>query len=422
MIRLGFYITLAILLALGAVWFADHPGLLQLNWQGWEVRMSVAMFILLGFLYTVLCWYLFKLYRWFRTDNPLMSPKRQASRREKGLAELDRGWSALSIHDKAAARNHGKKAQSLLPADNGPLRLLLKACTEKDQQKYLDKLNEDANSQMVALTFRLKKNLKDQNSTNACDILRQMHELNPENPWICKNIFDVSTRLGRWAEAAQKLHKLVKANVVTAHEQKHLAAALSHSQALEADIAGQKKHARDFAGQALKNDPGFVPAALLLARQYLADGNNARAGKVIERIWKGAAHPDLARFFLKLAPLESPSEKFRRIRKFADLNTDSPHSLHLRASVGVETEHWADAKQSLDKLVTAGTATSETFHLLARLERAQKQDEKAAAAHMARASNAAPDPTWHCTVCQETRENYTVNCPACHTFGGIRWP
>ncbi len=421
MIRLGFYITLAIIVALGAVWFADNPGALQVNWRGWEIRMSMAIYTLLVLLYTVLCWYLFKLYRWFKTDNPLMSPKRLASKRERGLAELDQGWSALSVHDNAAALKHGTKALSLLPTDKGPLRLLLKASPEKTQIKYLNMLDEDANSKILALTFRLEKELNNHNSKEAHNILLKMHKLSPDNPWICKKLFDVLTRLGRWAEAIQELNKLVKTKAMDGSEQKRLSAVLNYSQALEADLSGQKKAARDFTEQALKNDPSHIAAALFLARHHLAGDDKGRARKVTETIWRVAPHPDLAQFYLKLEPLESASEKFRRIQKFADLNSDHPHSLHLRAHVGLDTEHWADAKQSLDTLVKTDRVSRETYHLLARLEILQKQDKKAAEAHMVNAENACSDPTWQCNVCNISRENYTATCPTCHTFGGIRW-
>lgn len=418
MIRLGLYITLAIVVALGAVWFADHPGSIQLNWRGWEVRMSVAILCLLILLYTAACWYLFKLYRWFRTDNPLTSPKRLASRREKGLAELDLGWSALAVHDNTAALKHGKKARGLLPTDNGPLRLLLKASGD---EKYLDLLSATSGSQMLTLKFRLEQELKDQNSKNAHDILLKMLALSPNSPWINQRLFDILTRRSKWADADQELIRLIKSKVIDKDEQKYLTAVLCFCQALEADLAGQKKTARSFAEQALKKDPTFISAALLLARHHLREGDKGKAGKVIETVWKLAPHPDLGQFFLKLDPLESPSEKFRRLQKFTKLNADHRHSLHLLASVALDTEHWVDAKQSLDKLVQTEQTSRETYHLLARMEMLQKQDEKAAEAHMARAANATSDPKWQCDSCKGTRENYLATCPDCHTFGGIRW-
>lgn len=419
MIRLGLYLTLAIALALGAVWFADQPGSLQITWRGWEVRMTVAVFCLLALLYTLLCLSLYKLYRWFRTDNPLTSPKRQASRRKKGQAELDLGWSALCIHDQAAAIKHGKKARGLLPKENGPLHLLLAASGDADNQEYLDLLSDNPSSQMLALKHRLDRALADHETQNAHNILLKMQELKPTSPWISQRLFDILTRLGSWAEAAQELTKMAKAKTLEAPEQKRLSAVINYAQALEADLAGQKKSAHDFCRQALKNDPAFIPAALLLGRHHLAEGAPAKAAKAMQTIWKVAPHPDLAQFFLKLAPLESPSEKFRRIQKFTALNANHRHSLHFLAKVALDTDHWAEAKQALDSLVSHGQARAETYHLLARLERLQKQDETAAEAHMAQAAEMPEDPRWQCTACDTPRQNYTATCPTCHSFGQV---
>ncbi len=420
MIRLALYIALAIIIALCAVWFVDNPGQMQLNWHGWEVRMSVAVFCLLVFLYTVFCWYIFRLYRWFRIDNPLKSPKRLESRRQKGLAELDLGWAALAVDDKAAAIRHGKKAHKLLPMDNGPLRLLLKAGDSK-RDKYLTALQDNSATRIIALKARLEDETKQKNGQAALEILQEMRAARPDNPWIAGRIFDQFIRLGNWEEAAGELDRLVKAKAVDSPQQKHMTAVIKYNQAVEADLSGQKTAARDFARTALKNDPAFVPAALFLARDYLAQGDKSKARKVIEAIWKISPHPDLAQCFLDLDPMESPSEKFRRIRKLAGLNDASRHSLHMLAEVAMDTEHWAEAKSALNRLVTEGRESQETCHLLARLERLQKGDQAAAEEYMARKNHAAPDPAWQCSNCRTILEKYTSTCPNCQAFGRIHW-
>ncbi|MBL4803139.1 MAG: hypothetical protein JKY45_14740 [Emcibacter sp.] len=427
MIRLGLYITLAIFLALGAVWFADHPGVLQLNWRGWEVRMSVAILCLILLLYTAFCFFLFKLYRWFKTDNPLMSQQRQASRRQKGLLELDLGWSALAIEDRVAALKHGKKALGFLPTDYGPLRLLSKVDTEKNIQKHLQKLMEHAPTRMAALKSKFDQSCgqtgrrDNQKNQENLALLQEMQNITPGNPWIMRRLFDLYTRQEKWDDATAELGRMVKNKTVDAAEQKHLNAVICYSQALEANLANQKSTAQDFARKALKNDPAYVPAAILLGRQYLSLGDKTKARKVIEAIWKVAPHPDLSQFFLKLEPLESPSEKFRRIQKFTKLNADHLHSLHFLAKSALDTEHWTEAKQALNSLVTTGKAHQETYHLLARLEMMQKQDKTASNAMMARAQDVPADPVWQCDACHTRRENYSATCPSCHSFGQIKW-
>ncbi len=421
MIRLALYIILAIVFALSAVWFADHPGALQINWQGWEVRMSMAIFSFLVLLYSLSIWILFKLYRWFKTGNPLTSPKRQATRREKGLTQLDLGWSAMAVKDNATALKHGKKAQRLLgflAQDNGPLRLLLAASEGKEHQKFLTQSEQKPNMKLLVLKSRLDHETDEQ---KALDILQEMEKSSPANPWIKRQIFDRLTHLGKWVEAREELNKMTKAKMGDAAQLKSLTATLCYSQALEADIANKKTMAKNLAQESLKNNPSFIPAALLLGRFYLSQGDKTRARKVIEAIWKIAPHPDLGELFLKLDPMESSSEKFKRVQKLTKLNMGNINSLHFLAKVALDTEHWADAKQALDKIISAKMTTQETYHLLARLETLQKQDEAAAAAYLALADTAENKPNWQCDTCHHALQNYTATCPECHSYGHINW-
>ncbi len=428
MIRLTLYITLAILLALAAVWLADQPGHLLLTWRGWEIRMSVAIFCLLLLFYTAACWLLFRLYRWARRDNPLTSPRRQQSRRQKGLSALDLAWSALAVHDHDAAIKQGQKARSLLPGENGPLRLLLAAAKDpatgaedKAQADYLHQLSENPDSRLSALTWQLDQRLRAGDFAAAHDILEEMHDLRPKNLWIRRQIFDLLTRLGRWAEARDALKELARGRAVTAAEQKSLDAALCYSQAVEADLSGRKTAARDFARQALKADPAFVPAALLLARHHLAHNDKSQARKVIEAAWKKAPHPELGQLFLTLEPLESPSEKFRRLQKFCSLTADHPASLHLLAAVAIDTENWAAGKRALDRIQAQNQMRQESYRLLARLEMRQRQDPAAAEDLLARAESAPADPAWRCDACGAALETYAAQCPHCHAFGEVLW-
>ncbi|MCF8473421.1 MAG: tetratricopeptide repeat protein [Emcibacter sp.] len=421
MIRLCFYITLAILLALGAAWFTDNPGKLILIWQDFEIQLSVAVLFLLILAYTVCLWHLFKLYRWFKTDNPLKAPKRMESRRQKGLAALDLGWSALAVKDKTTALKQGKKAYVLLPDNNDVLRLLYEASPEADQHKYLDILKNNKNSQMLALKWSLDQALSERYIHKALTIIQEMQPLSPNNTWIMMTAFGILTRLGHWQDARNMLDRLFKARAMDRIKHDHLAAVLYYSQAMELDIAGKKPAAHDLMKNALKSDREFIPAALYLSRYYLAQNNKSRAEKIIEDIWKKAPHPELAQAFLKLEPLESGSEKFRRVEKFSRLNGNNIHSLHLLAKIALDTEHWSQAKVALDKLLNTKRATQETYHLLARLELLQKNDKQKADVHIASAKTAPSDPVWQCDNCNNELSHYAAICPQCHHYGQVKW-
>lgn len=317
MIRLGFYILLAVLLALGAVWLADHPGELLINWRGWEIRMPMAIFSLLALLYSLALWGLFRLYRWFRTDNPLASEKRRQSRRQKGRGKLDLGWSALAVEDKNAAVKYGRAALTLLPGNDGPLRLLARASDRKEQQKYINQLLNHPGSRLVALRHRFDQQSDDQNSRH--DTLLEMQAICPDNTWVRGRLFNNLARLGQWDDARGALKKMALDKTV----RRHLSATLNYCQALEADISGHKDTAIDLARRALKEDPALLPAALLLTRTLQGENQKRKAEKVIEAIWKIAPHPDLADLYRDLDPHISRDEQAVRMRRLKNHTPDA---------------------------------------------------------------------------------------------------
>ena len=47
MIRLILFLVLVALMATGLAWLADRPGELVVNWQGWELRTSVFLSVVM---------------------------------------------------------------------------------------------------------------------------------------------------------------------------------------------------------------------------------------------------------------------------------------------------------------------------------------------------------------------------------------
>lgn len=313
MIRLGFYIILAVFFALGAVWLADNPGEMLIHWRGWEIRMSMAIFFLIFLIYSLALWGLLRLFRWFRTGNPLTRESRRESRREKGMVKLNLGWSALAVEDKAAAARYAKAARKLLPDDFGPLRLLAQALP--DEPESPGRLYDNPDTRLLALKGQMVR--ADEKRTH--DILQEMQALSPKNPWITARIFDNLTRLGRWREAREILGKMKQDKSA----RNHLSATLNHCQGLEADISGHKKTAMDFARAALKDNAAFMPAALFLARALHGQGDKLKAAKVIETIWKIAPHPDLAKLYLDLEPHLDEAAREARRDKLKKINPDT---------------------------------------------------------------------------------------------------
>ncbi|MFC7048071.1 heme biosynthesis HemY N-terminal domain-containing protein [Emcibacter nanhaiensis] len=421
MTRLTFYIILGVLIALGAAWVVAQPGDMVLTWRSWELRMSFATLAIIGLLYSAALWLLCRFWRALRNVNPFNSPARQAARRRRGHAELDRGWSALALGDEVAALRHARHAKVDLPEENGPLLLLSHVEAEKRRVAILEDLRAKPETAPYALNTLLDEAMEEEDYVLALSLARELTALAPTNRRILKKLFDIEVHHGKWEAASETLKTARRNKALEAAEVAHLDALLSYVQGVEADVSGQRGDALDLALDAQKKDASFAPAAQLAARILLSRKDGGRARKVLEKAWKEHPLPELAELFLELEPMESPTERLRRVQQFIKLNPDHRESLLLLAGQAIEAQHWPEARQALDRLVKEDRATVRTYNLFARLEQKQKKDQIAAEKYLEKALTAKRDGHWHCSECGHQPRHYTANCPDCDQFDGLEW-
>ena len=127
MIRVLIYFAVVVLVALGVVWMADHPGTVLITFGGREIATSTlvgAIVLLVGAAVVAVVWSLLLLI--FRVPS-LMSGASRSRRRERGMTALSRGLVAIGTGDRAAALRHSAEADRCLRRE--PMVLLLKAQT-----------------------------------------------------------------------------------------------------------------------------------------------------------------------------------------------------------------------------------------------------------------------------------------------------
>jgi len=421
MIRLSLYICIGLIIALGAAWIAAHPGQILLQWQAWEIRLSLATFIALFILYTLGFFAVLRLLGAARHLNPLNSAARQEKRRLKGEQELASGWSALSIGDQNKAQKMVRRAKAHLGEQPSVLMLSSQAAEGEDKRKLLDQLNQHDDSRVFALRGLLDLARQKEDWPIALAYANELNDLVPGNKQVLKELLDLKVKSGQWTEATETLKAARKAKAFEMADADRLAAVLDYTRALEQDVAGHHQAGLDLAQSALKQDPSFMPAAHLAARIAIRLKDMNKARKIIEHSWKITPHPDIAELFLKLEPMENATERFRRVQKLTTLYADHPLSAHFLADVAIQAGHWPEARNALQSLINAKKASRKTYTLLAQLEEAQKQDSAAASKWRAKADNAKAEPTWTCYACQHTSPTYHQNCPNCGTFDGLRW-
>ncbi|NUB17333.1 heme biosynthesis protein HemY, partial [Azospirillum brasilense] len=116
-----FIIKVAIVVAI-AVWLANHPGTLAINWQGYVVETGIGIAILIGVAALAAGIVLYRLARAILGAPRNYGRYRRSRRRERGYQALTRVTVAVAPGDATPARAMARKAYGL--STEPPLTLL----------------------------------------------------------------------------------------------------------------------------------------------------------------------------------------------------------------------------------------------------------------------------------------------------------
>ncbi|MDR3498441.1 MAG: heme biosynthesis HemY N-terminal domain-containing protein [Parvibaculum sp.] len=404
------FLVIAALSAL-AIWLADNPGHLVLDWRGYEVRTSfvVGLLLLVGVALLVLLVYRL-------SAGLLRSPANVSSfldqrRRRRGFLALSRGMVAVAAGDAAEAKRHAAQARKLL--DETPLTLLLSAQAaqldgqEEAATKSFEAMLASPETAFLGLRGLFVQARRAGDRDRALDIARRAFRMRPKTAWAAEAVFEIETAEEDWASALRTLDAKLSAKLLARDEarrqrmvlltaQAMTAAEAARAQAGEAKRAAQEK-ALSLALQAVALDAGFVPAVALAARLCGLTGRVRKGAKLIEDAWALEPHPDLAEAFMDLVEGESGYDRFKRMRILAGHNRDHIESRIALARAAIGARDWLAARGALEGLVGEGAAEAPSqriCELMAEIEEGEHGNRGAAREWLARALHAPEDADW----------------------------
>ncbi|MCC3861868.1 tetratricopeptide repeat protein [Pseudemcibacter aquimaris] len=424
MIRLTIFTVIGISLALVAAWIAANPGDVLISWQGWEIRFSVAVSVMLLVLYTAALLFTLKILKWMNISALLGSPKRMVAKRAKADKMMDQAWGAYALDDYDNAIKHALRAKGAIGENTEILRFLASATEKlgKDKNPYFEKLALSEENQIWTGKIKLEKLIKNKNWPAATSLITTLREQAPKNAWLLEQYIYASARTGNWQETLDAIKVAEKQKgVISPATLKNIKAATEYALALEKKAGGKKQECASLLKSALKLDPAFSPAALALAKLHLEQNDPNAAEKVIRNIWKKAPNDELAEMLLELYPQESNSEAYRRIKKIADSAPEFVESAHIMAEAAINAEQWPDAKTALNKIIGGPDEAPKTYLLLAKLEEKQKGPGEAAENYKNKSAKLSHKNQWVCTHCDTKHNHYTPLCTSCGEFNNIIW-
>ena len=404
MIRLVVFLIVATALALGAVWLANHPGNVVIQWQGRELQTSVGILLLAFAAVAVVAALLFEVLRWLRWLPARMRRSSQQRREVRGYRELTSGLLAAAAGDVTAATLHQRQAEKLLPQDGATL-LLAAQNAQLDNKEDVAHLKfrqmlRTPDTEFLGLRGLLAQAMRANDREEALNLVRRAYRRNPTVPWVLATLFELLARAEKWDEALSLVGEMKSRHVLTAPEAQRRRGILQHMLASQLAAADRSADALRHARQAVRLVPGFAPAAVLAAELSMRQGQRRRALRRLEEAWRAFPHPDLASAFAQLDEKLTPAERLRRFEtRFAALHPDRPETHTAMAELAMLAEDWHTARHHLEHALAA-EPRARVYRLLAELER-HTGDPARAQEWLAQAIDARPDHAW---VCDDTGE------------------
>ncbi len=424
MIRaLWFLLKVAVVIAI-AIWLADRPGTVSVHWLGYAVEAPfwVALLVTLAALGIAALGY--RLLRGLiRTPQRLRRHSR-ARRRERGYRALTQGMVAIAAGDAPTARKMARKADGLL--NEPPLTMLLSAQAaqlqgdERAARQYFEAMLERPETAFLGMRGLLTQAIKSGDRVEALNLARKARGLQPNTPWLLDTLYDLEAQAGDWAAAEGTLQQAIQAGAIPIEEGRRHRAVLLLERSFEAERRGRADSALSHAQAAHDMMPGFVPAAVRLARLQIAADRPKPAAKVVERAWRQSPHPELAEIYRGLVSSYDPLARVRLFQKLVRQAPDSAESHLAVAQAAIEAQLWGEARQHLNRAMEIGPSRR-TYRLMAELDRSERHDEDAAQDWLAKAANAPEDPVWTCNSCGAVSHNWGGLCGHCGAFDSLTW-
>lgn len=418
-----YLIRLAVLVT-AAIWLVRNPGAIQVDWLGWRLETSFALFVVVV---GGLIWVAAIGFRMFATalGAPWAAMRQRADqRREAGFRALTLGLAAVAAGDAEEARRRSREADRLL-RDPSLTRLLSAQAAALNGDtaaaaKYFAALRDNDDTRFLGLVGLLRQAIARGDEERAEELAEEAHALRPDAPLVATTRLYGRARAGRWFDAQVALYDAVKRRIVPEADGLRHRGALLVERARDALAADKVAEALDLAGKARESVPGFVPALALEAQLLGRTGKARRGQRLIEDSWERAAHPALAAAYRELMDDGTAIERFKRMHALAGRAPDAVESRLTIAEAALDAELWGEARVQLEALTGAGL-TVRACRLRARLEEAEHGDSRGARLWLERAASAPADPAWTCGTCGAVAPDWSAVCGHCGEFDTLAW-
>jgi HemY protein len=447
----GLVVLAAVIAA--AVFFTDHPGQVEILWQGWQVTTSVGVLIGAAVLVALAAGLLIWVARLIAGSPWVFLRRRRERRRRAGYRALTQGMVAVAAGDPQEAQRQARKADALLA--DPPLTLLLSAQAaqlEGDDtaaKKFFTAMLDRPETEFLGLRGLLNQAQRASDRGTALRLTQRAMTLRPSTPWVVDSLFDLEVREGRWEAAQATLAHALKRRIVPGEVARHRRGVIFYELGRTAAAKGDRRSGVNLMARAQALTPDLPTPAAQHARWLLQERRAGPAAKAVERAWRTAPHPELAQVYGEIHAGEAPLVRVKSFERLAAQNPAARESFVTLAEAALEAQLWGEARRYLEQAQAAGAPlsaprsantpqlaapvgpaetdgpvgpTPRLCLLMARLEEGEHGPGGGSMREwLDRAVNAMPDPRYVCASCGGESLEWRSLCPHCGRFDTLAW-
>ncbi|KQT59778.1 heme biosynthesis protein HemY [Methylobacterium sp. Leaf456] len=391
------FLALLALAAYGAVWIADHPGTVNVVWNGYDVQMSLAIALTGVLVAAIVVAVIWAIVTGVIGLPASISRSTRERRRNKGLASLSRGMIAVGSGDPLAARRHASDAERLLGSQ--PLTLLLKAQAaqisgDRDAaERAFRSMADDPETRVLGLRGLFVEARRREDEPTARAYAVEAARLAPSVTWANEAVMEAHCADGDWSAATETVERRAQLGLMDKHAARRQRAVLLTA-AAQSNEAGAPDTATDQALKAVKLAPDLVPAAVIAGRLLARRNDLRKAAKIVEGAWKSTPHPELGRVYLNLRTGDSARDRVARAETLAKLSSWDPEARLVLAQAAAEAKEFGRARETLAPLLDDRPSVR-VCRMMARIEAAEHGGDSGRSREwLARAARAPRDPAW----------------------------
>lgn len=425
MLRLLLYLCLIAPLAYAALWLAENPGHIVLDWSGWRLETSLGVLLAgLTFLLLVIALAVLVIRSVFAIPSRISSRSR-LRHYEHGIGSLTRAMSALAIADYRHAEKEINKAKHHLGHDAPAPRLLATQLAHARGDKegvraQLGAMLENPDTRLVGLRGMIEQSLREKRIDQAITYAKEAWAAQPTDRWLVLILLDLYCRNKQWQDALIILEKAQRRHALTKQDTQRYRAMIHLLRAQEAVQNSRLEEALELAKLARKEDGTFKPAQQLLIELYSRTNEPGRMLKAIFQSWKASPHPEYVDLILKHYSSDSVTKLQKKITRLAAQNQGHLESEIAIARIAIHHAQWDEARKHLKHALEI-YESPRIYEYLAAVERGESGNEKQAGDWLQQAVNAPRDESWVCTRCNHAAITWDIHCGHCQAFDSLVW-